>query len=80
MVILFVSLWSAIICQGAPQGAAEADELPRQARQDDGAEAQAEVDLTEATELMTFLRDMVKLVLLAEILLHVYILNSLYKY
>ena len=60
LVILFVSLWSAIICQGAPQGAAEADEFPRQGRQDDGADAQAEVDLTEATELMTFLRDMVK--------------------
>ena len=58
MVILFVSLWSAIICQGAPQEA----RLPKQAEVDEGsgADAKAAVDLTEATELMTFLRDMVK--------------------
>ena len=51
-VILCVSLWSAIICQGAPQNGAAGDA---------GAGAQAApVDMTEATELITFLRDMVK--------------------
>ena len=53
-VILCVSLWSAIVCQGAPQGAAD------QAAGDAGGDAEAPVDMTEATDLITFLRDMVK--------------------
>ena len=55
-VILCVSLWSAIICEGAPQGAGDGGD----AGGDAGSGEAAPVDMTEATELITFLRDMVK--------------------
>jgi hypothetical protein len=60
LVILIVSLWSAIICQAAPQ---EAPAAPADAQPDgaaDDAEV-AEVDLTEAKDLMAFLKMMVKM-------------------
>lgn len=61
LVILIVSLWSAIICQAAPQEApaAPADDASADGAADD-AEV-AEVDLTEAKDLMAFLKMMVKM-------------------
>ena len=58
LVILIVSLWSAIICQAAPQG-----DDPAAAPADGGggaAPVAAVVDLKEAKELMVFLKMMVK--------------------
>ena len=56
-VLLIVSLWGAMMCQAAPQG--DPAEVSGDAAEgsSEGGEA---ADLTEATELMTFLKMEVK--------------------
>jgi len=59
-VLLIVSLWGSMVCQAAPQGDLEVSGDAAEGSSDGGEESAA-ADLTEAIELMTFLKMEVKM-------------------